>query len=175
MVESEQLIVDFVNTLHLDREGETLQTPGDLIAWLRAHGLRPGARATAGDLEDARALREALRDVLGSHNELDADLRRASRIFDETARRARLELRFADGRTVVEPAARGVAAALGRIVVAVSETMAAGTWERLKACRREGCRWAFYDTAKNHSRAWCSMQSCGNRAKVQAFRDRQRA
>jgi predicted RNA-binding Zn ribbon-like protein len=53
--------------------------------------------------------------------------------------------------------------------------MADGTWERMKACRADDCRWAFLDTAKNRSRAWCSMQSCGNRAKVAAYRERHTA
>jgi uncharacterized protein (TIGR03118 family) len=50
-----------------------------------------------------------------------------------------------------------------------------GTWERMKACRADDCKYAFLDTAKNRSRAWCSMQSCGNRAKVAAYRERHTA
>jgi len=30
-----------------------------------------------------------------------------------------------------------------------------------------GCGWLFIDTSRNHSRRWCSMESCGNRAKAQ--------
>jgi predicted RNA-binding Zn ribbon-like protein len=52
--------------------------------------------------------------------------------------------------------------------------MAGESWERLKACRAEDCRWAFLDDAKNHSRAWCSMKVCGNRAKARAYRERHR-
>jgi predicted RNA-binding Zn ribbon-like protein len=50
--------------------------------------------------------------------------------------------------------------------------MADATWERMKACRADDCRWAYLDTARNRSRAWCSMRVCGNRAKVQAYRER---
>jgi predicted RNA-binding Zn ribbon-like protein len=50
-----------------------------------------------------------------------------------------------------------------------------GTWERLKACPRDCCLWAFYDTSKNRSKRWCSMESCGNVEKARAFRYRQRA
>jgi predicted RNA-binding Zn ribbon-like protein len=28
------------------------------------------------------------------------------------------------------------------------------------------CGWLFMDDSKNGSRRWCSMQSCGNRAKA---------
>jgi predicted RNA-binding Zn ribbon-like protein len=32
-----------------------------------------------------------------------------------------------------------------------------------------GCGLLFIDTSRNHSRQWCSMDSCGNRAKAQRF------
>jgi len=74
-----------------------------------------------------------------------------------------------------EPAAAGVRGALGHILAEVCAEMADGTWERMKACRADDCKFAFLDTAKNRSRAWCSMQSCGNRAKVAAYRERHTA
>jgi predicted RNA-binding Zn ribbon-like protein len=84
-------------------------------------------------------------------------------------------VRFADGTAGVESTASGVSGAIGRILAEVSAEMAEGTWERLKACRADDCKYAFLDTAKNRSRAWCSMQSCGNRAKVAAYRERHSA
>ena len=30
-----------------------------------------------------------------------------------------------------------------------------------------GCGYLFIDTSRNHSRRWCSMEACGNRAKAQ--------
>jgi predicted RNA-binding Zn ribbon-like protein len=30
-----------------------------------------------------------------------------------------------------------------------------------------GCGYLFFDTSRNHSRRWCSMENCGNRAKAQ--------
>jgi predicted RNA-binding Zn ribbon-like protein len=93
-------------------------------------------------------------------------------VLDRAATRAGLSLRFVDGQARVEPRAAGVRGAIGRILAEVEAGMADGTWERLKVCRADDCRWAFFDGAKNRSRAWCSMQSCGNRAKVQAYRER---
>jgi len=49
-----------------------------------------------------------------------------------------------------------------------------GRWERLKACPREECEWAFYDKSKNRSGRWCSMEACGNIEKARAFRERRR-
>jgi predicted RNA-binding Zn ribbon-like protein len=38
---------------------------------------------------------------------------------------------------------------------------------RIGRCQDDrGCGWLFIDTSKNHSRRWCSMESCGNRAKA---------
>ena len=68
----------------------------------------------------------------------------------------------------------GRPAPAGRYVIAVHHAMADGSWERLKACRASDCEWAFIDSARNHSRAWCSMKSCGNREKARAFRERHR-
>lgn len=36
----------------------------------------------------------------------------------------------------------------------------------VRVCAAEDCNWLFLDTSKNHSRRWCDMKSCGNRAKV---------
>ncbi len=166
------LVIDFVNTAGFGPDREDLPTPAALVAWLDGQGLAPGARATRDEWEDARAVREALRDLLSAHNEVEADVARAAAILDAAARRAGLGVRFADGGARLESAAGGVPGAVGRILAEVSAAMAEGTWKRLKACRADDCRWAFLDTAKNRSRAWCSMQSCGNRAKVQAYRAR---
>ncbi|HEV7641127.1 MAG TPA: CGNR zinc finger domain-containing protein [Gaiellaceae bacterium] len=170
-----ELVIGFVNTAGFGPDREDLQTPGQLRDWLTGQGLEPGARVTATDLEEARAVREALRDLLSAHNEVATDVPRATAVLDNAAQRSGLAIRFADGLAHAEPSAHGVPGSLGRILAEVSAGMADGTWERLKACRADDCRWAFLDTAKNRSRAWCSMQSCGNRAKVAAYRERHTA
>jgi predicted RNA-binding Zn ribbon-like protein len=60
--------------------------------------------------------------------------------------------------------------AVGAVLAAAYAGIAEGTWPRLKACRN--CHWAFYDTSKNRSGTWCSMQLCGNRLKTRRFRSR---
>jgi len=54
----------------------------------------------------------------------------------------------------------------------VYTAMADGTWSRLKACRRDVCRWLFYDRSRNRSAVWCRMAVCGNRTKTKAYRAR---
>ena len=36
-----------------------------------------------------------------------------------------------------------------------------------------GCGWLFFDTNRNHSRRWCRMEDCGNRAKAHRHYHRQ--
>ena len=38
----------------------------------------------------------------------------------------------------------------------------------------EGCGWLFVDTSKNHSRRWCDINDCGNRAKQRRYQQRTR-
>ena len=44
----------------------------------------------------------------------------------------------------------------------------------VKRCAGPGCTLWFVDRTKAHSRLFCSATACGNRAKVAAFRERQR-
>lgn len=37
-----------------------------------------------------------------------------------------------------------------------------------------GCGWLFVDTSKNHSRRWCDINDCGNRAKQRRYLQRAR-
>jgi predicted RNA-binding Zn ribbon-like protein len=170
-----ELIRDFVNTRdRLDNE-EKLGSPDELATWLRERALAGGdVAATGADLKHAVELREALRQLLLEHTGVEVDRDAASSVLDKTARRARIELCFEQCHGALTPGATGVDAALGHVVIAVHHAMADGSWERLKACRASDCEWAFIDNARNHSRAWCSMKSCGNREKARAFRERHR-
>jgi predicted RNA-binding Zn ribbon-like protein len=168
-----ELIRDFVNTADLeDGEDELADTQG-LQFWLVLHGLAElRHRATAGDLEAARGMREAIRELLRAHNGIDVDLDAASATLDAAARQTGLAVRFEDGAVRFVPGGAGVARGLGLLLAAVGGAMADGSWRRLKACRSDTCRFAFIDNARNRSRQWCDMAVCGNRAKARAFRSR---
>jgi len=62
--------------------------------------------------------------------------------------------------------------AIGRFLAIIHESITQGTWQRLKVCRNDICRWAFYDSSRNRSGAWCTMAICGNRMKGRTFRSR---
>jgi predicted RNA-binding Zn ribbon-like protein len=169
------LIQDFVNTRELDPVRDALTTAEDLTGWLGARGLLREGRAGEPELRLALEVREALRRLLFANNggvARGADVDLLNRAAAESGLRPRF---LAGGRVDLEPDADGARGALGRLLAAVSAAMHDGTWSRLKACADDGCQWAFYDRSKNHSGHWCSMESCGNRAKARQFRQRRRA
>jgi CGNR zinc finger protein len=112
--------------------------------WLAEHGL-----GSVADVEPVRAFRDGLRALLiGEPMTLDGTV---------TMRLGRAGPRL-EGQGPVE-----------RILALLAS---GDSWERLKVCGAEDCRWAFYDASRNHSRTWCSMSDCGNRAKARAYRAR---
>ncbi|MBW9207014.1 CGNR zinc finger domain-containing protein [Mumia sp. zg.B53] len=64
------------------------------------------------------------------------------------------------------------AGVVGEVAAAAARLAIEGRLGRVKICPADDCRWAFYDRSKNHSRQWCSMEVCGNRAKVRNHRER---
>ncbi|MGH3387900.1 MAG: CGNR zinc finger domain-containing protein [Actinomadura sp.] len=167
------LLRDFVNTLDVECGADELGTPAGLAGWLTGRGLlTEGAQASPDELALAITLREGLRAALLGHQGattggLPPDLDRAL---------ARLPLRVSLAGAVprLVPVGGEMAGGLGGLAAAVMECVADGTWTRLKACQEHTCRWAFVDTSKNRSRAWCSMRVCGNRTKTRAYRARRR-
>src|SRR3954447_16767916 len=170
-----EVLRDFVNTWDEEERTEALTSPAALAAWLRERALLDAAAPDVrpADLRRAVEVREAFRAVLLAHNGAHGGGEDPAAILDAAAPRARLRLACApDAGTRLVADAPGVDGALGRLLAVVHEAEADGSWSRLKACAQDDCRWAFYDRTKNHSRRWCSMADCGNRAKARTYRER---
>ena len=164
----------FLNTFwDLDGDGsETWSTPGAYGTWLRARGFG-GAAASAGDLDRALELREALRALCRANHddgEAPAALATLDRIAHAVAPAAALAPSLRTG--ALDPAGDGPDAACALALGIVFAARADGTFSRLKACPHAHCGWAFYDASRNRSGQWCSMRICGNRTKGEAFRRR---
>jgi predicted RNA-binding Zn ribbon-like protein len=169
-----RLVQRFVNTVDLEDGPELLADPATLHDWLVAGELLdPGTPVTPAEHRRALDLREAIRTLAETHAGAPEDPR-ATETVNAAARRAGLHPVLGET-TRLEPAARGVDAALGRIVAAIHAAIAEDTWLRLKACERHSCRWAFYDRSKNRSGHWCSMAVCGSREKNRRAYRRRRA
>jgi predicted RNA-binding Zn ribbon-like protein len=167
------LVRDYVNTLDFETGIDRISSPDELALWFSEQGLVDDlVEPTDEEHADALAVREAIRELLLVNNGVDADAGAASKTLEEAGRKARLGVRFEEGRPVLAPEGYGASAAIGRIVATVAELAPTDEWKRLKTCRDETCRVAFYDQSRNRSRAWCSMEVCGNREKARSFRKR---
>ena len=170
-----ELVQDFINSYEFNIGREDREDFADLVAlrrWLSTRGLiARGDRLEEGDLGRAIAVREALRAVLAT-GEPDASKLRE---LNGAAAAAPLRVQFAsDGTPSLTPAAGGLDKALAQLFASIECAASEGTLARLKICAADDCRWAFYDHTRNRSGAWCTMESCGNRAKVRAYRQRHR-
>jgi predicted RNA-binding Zn ribbon-like protein len=159
----------FVNTLDIEKGTDRLGDPATSRAWARDHGA--DAPFSHADVEFARQLREALRaGMLANHDRAPMPAE-TSQALQDAAARAGVTPRFSSTGVTLASTARGPDAVLGRIVAAVAEALADGTWSRLKACAADDCRWGFYDSSRSRTGQWCSMSICGNRAKQARWRE----
>jgi predicted RNA-binding Zn ribbon-like protein len=149
-----RLVHRFVNTLDIEAGTDALDA-----AWLASAGLPPD------DAERARSFREALRELLPAHNGVPVAPGAVS-VLAGFARSAPVVVAFSDDGT---PRLEG-SDAVSRLLAVIARAQAEGTWERLKVCPADDCRWAFYDFSRNRSRTWCDMKVCGNRAKARTYR-----
>ena len=154
---------------------ERVGTPHALAAWLLAAGLVAAhVTPSPAHLRRALALREAIARTVRAlvtgavPSELDVEL------INSVARRwgPRLSL---DPRTLtaVHATRTPVETALGRIAVDAIELIGdPGERSRLRTCGLDACGAIFLTPAGRRERRWCSMERCGNRAKVTSFRTR---
>ena len=166
------LVEDFINSWEMPDGDDELATPDQAAGWLRSQG---GEAETMSDRDLRRltATREGLRDLLEAHTGENVDPGVAVRLQKLLGGAALRPMLSAHGVSLVA-GAKGVDGFLGRLSAAIIEATLTGTWERLKVCRRDECRWAYYDHSKNGRGAWCSMRTCGTREKARAYRARQR-
>lgn len=73
-----------------------------------------------------------------------------------------------------DPTETAARRAMSAIAGAVATIRITGEIGRLTRCAALSCAMVFFDASKNHSRRWCSMRVCGNRAKARAYAARRR-
>jgi predicted RNA-binding Zn ribbon-like protein len=170
-----ELVRGFLS-LHDHVEGTRDSLPPSLETvewWLRQHDLlRVDQTPDEADLRWAARILEALRSRVhenmgGSPDPGSIDA------LDRAARETELSVDF--GAKALRPEAAGVQGAVGRILAVAFLAELDGSWSRFKECSSPTCRAVFWDRSKNRSGRWCTMKDCGNRAKVRAYRERERA
>jgi predicted RNA-binding Zn ribbon-like protein len=167
-----ELVVEFVNTRDVEEGTDSIADPDRLVAWVEEKTGEDLGDLGQEDVGRVQLLRESLRSLMGANNgqEIGAGELEPLR---EAAERTRIRTAFAaDGELALVPARAGLSGFEARILMAIEHLQCHGAWPRLKTCTAEQCQWAFFDTTRNHSRTWCSMEVCGNREKTRRYRER---
>jgi predicted RNA-binding Zn ribbon-like protein len=186
------LILDFTNVgTHAGHNHEHLQSYDDLVDFVRQAGGLSAADARRLIAEAGRHPSSAKAVLVRAIELRDASMR----VFSAFARKKAPETRD------LELIGREAAAALAQRRIAQTGKQITWTWtddvtlERVlwpiaqsgselltsdddramvRECASDTCEWLFIDRTRNHSRRWCDMADCGNRAKQQRMRARVR-
>jgi predicted RNA-binding Zn ribbon-like protein len=180
--------LDFCNTWagwedRANPRGEWLRTYDDFAVWTQhaelvtpsdVRRLRRSARRDPHQalrvLSAARGLRTATHTAV-----LDPADKRAAALVTAQVRRAGTSIRLEPGTPPrwAFSADTGLELPLMATAWVVGDLLTQVDLGRVKACPGHECGWLFADTSGR--RTWCSMASCGNRAKVAAFAHRRRS
>jgi len=191
------LALDFTNTMGGKRGAvarEKLHTYSDLISWCSQARLIDKSVAEELALNAARSPEEAA-SVLIRAVELREAIYRIFAAVVETRRPSvddirllnselaaglgRLRVVAGKGKTDFEWTWSHETRALDQVLAPVARAAADllishGLLTHIHRCVADNCGWLFIDSSKNHSRRWCDMRDCGNRAKVRRHRMKQR-
>jgi len=182
--------LDLVNTevILAGVRTDLLQSFGDLTRWFEHTNLAsaaevqrlarlwtdtPEAKAT---LQAARALRSVLRNAVERVTRIGGVPSTLAGVLGNELREPRLatEVVQSHGRLKTRP--YWILEKPSDLLIPVANyaatLFATADYSAIRKCEDPKCILFFYDTSKNHSRRWCSMDLCGNRAKVAAFRER---
>jgi predicted RNA-binding Zn ribbon-like protein len=152
---------------------ERIPSPAALGRWISAAGLAAGTTPSAADYRAAIALREA---IFAAGNAIVAGKRppaAAVATINAAARAGglvvQLDPRTLDARPLAKHPVRAALASVAADAIAVFARERA----RLGRCEDASCGALTLSSARGAARRWCSMNTCGNRAKVAAYRERQ--
>ena len=177
--DSGSLALDFATTATVgasdtDSRADRLHTPDDLSAWLRERFPVATGVARTRDLFDAISLRDAigrmaLRASAGERpSPADID------IVNLYAATPDVPPSIVGGSRQVGRSVHTVPQALSTIARDAVDLFDPANSGRIRACSGDDCEMVYLDTSRAATRRWCSMQRCGNRAKVRAHRARKR-
>jgi predicted RNA-binding Zn ribbon-like protein len=168
------LCLDFANTVDWhdsDHPVELLNCAESLSIWARLVGTDDGGVDDA-DLRCATELRDAVWEVLRAVVDEAPIPPNAVAVLNrnlELAPEHRSLTVVDSGVAWSDRTVRGADALLARIARSAADLLTdPDRLKRVRMCAAEGCGWLFVDDSRGARRRWCSMQSCGNRAKARA-------
>jgi predicted RNA-binding Zn ribbon-like protein len=164
----EPLALDLLNTRWMASGGpaDLLATVEGTRAWLAAAGI-----TATPEPETRHALvtaRQAIRDVLTEPGE-PAALEHLNQVLNHGRVRLSIGPPANPEQTleVGDPAWHPAVMATANLLELLKQAP-----DRIRRCQHPACVLWFYDTTRNGTRRWCSMSTCGNRAKAHRHYDR---
>ncbi|MCU1368340.1 MAG: zf-CGNR multi-domain protein [Ilumatobacteraceae bacterium] len=177
--------MDFVHSGTDEHMRELVHDAADLATWLAIVTDAPTIRVRRGDLERAKQLREAIR--LTALDVVAGVALRAEHltVINTCAEQAPLvpalsstgEIRLQSG-TAVQALSSIARDAIDLFAAELDPQRAAADRQsaarpcRLRVCAADDCGLFILDTSRPNNRRWCSMELCGNRSKIRAYRAR---
>ncbi|MFE6778688.1 CGNR zinc finger domain-containing protein [Streptomyces sp. NPDC057702] len=167
--------LDFAATLRARRSlrFEMFATPERLDAWFVESGIVDHvARGGPADVERARAVREAVYELVTARRLGQPFGDRALEVLNEAAREpaAAPQLTRVGRRTTAT--SREALSTVARLAV---ELLSGPEVPLLKECGNPECTRVYVDRSRGMRRHWCGMESCGNKIKAAAYRARKKA
>jgi predicted RNA-binding Zn ribbon-like protein len=173
-----RLSLDFANSVDWTAEHEpvgveeAITTPDELVRWGVRLGV-PSGEASPGELAAALSLREALHLAFAAiaHGEEPPSLALIASQHAEAVAAAQLAPR--DGAFVLDwPQDDPRRVRFAVVVDAVALLADPERLARVRQCPGRNCGWLFLDVSGR--RHWCSMATCGSRAKMRRMYARKR-
>jgi predicted RNA-binding Zn ribbon-like protein len=183
-----ELCLDFANTLcwrGSDSPSEALANPDELLAWCAAViGADPAIDRLAGRwrshpgraqaaFTEAIELREVIYRIFsaiaGAGEPSLADLEKLNRALATAPARTRLASSGGRYAWQVERLTVSVTHLLAPVLWSAGDLLTGPGLRRVRQCVNNKCLWLFLDDSKSGTRRWCSMSTCGNRAKAHRY------
>ena len=174
------LCVDFVNTVdprYGDERTEYLISYEALVRWGQYTEVLTKAQAdrlivlgkqssddAAEVLRRALVLRQALDDIFAAiaEEESPADDALAVLNLEFSCAMSHLQVQKQGTAFTWEWNEEALVTVLWAVARSAADLLIGPELDRLRVCSNDECGWMFLDLSKNHSRRWCSMDSCGN-------------
>ena len=153
---------------------QTLRRPSDLERWAADVVGVPRLQATDDDLELAIRLQAAIWGVADALIDRRPVSEGDRGVLNDLAAQPCLVPRLLPDATRTWVGVQGVRSLLSSVAQDAVDILGGPRAARLKRCEGSRCALLFVDTSRSGRRRWCSMQRCGNRAKVAAHRRRRK-
>ena len=151
-------------------ERGVIQTEGDLAEWLKGRFSEFGGAVTDRELVDALALCGALARAFLAHSKDGSPEPHDIDVINLFAATPDIPPVLGGGTRQAGRSNARVGQTLSELAREAVELLSAENNERIRECSANDCHIVYYDESRSNNRRWCSMQRCGNRAKVRAHR-----